>query len=171
VAERAAWFERARKVVADCDLVFLDPDNGLEVRSIPVTSPLAGEYATVGEVAALLRTGAGVVLYQHGSRTPWHTQRRRVCTQIIAGADRPLTIRSFRFGAFGARAFFCIASDRRMSDTIEDGLDRIGRRIDRWDKSGCLLVELFTRRSLQSEGRGDVGRKVSFRFKNLTVLP
>jgi hypothetical protein len=144
-AERAAWFESARKAVADCDLVFLDPDNGLEVRSVPVTSPLSGKYATVAEVAALLRTGAGVVLYQHGSRTPWHVQRERACAQIAAGADRAVTIRSFRFGAFGTRAFFCITSDRRMSDIIETGLDQLSRRVAGWDKSSYLLIELFIR--------------------------
>jgi hypothetical protein len=30
-ADRAVWFQRARKAVEDCNLVFLDPDNGLEL--------------------------------------------------------------------------------------------------------------------------------------------
>lgn len=143
-AQRADWFDRARKAVADCDLVFLDPDNGLEVRSVPVTSPLSGKYATVAEVAALLQTGAAVVLYQHSSRTPWHMQRERVRAQIVAEADRAVTIRSFRFGAFGARAFFCITSDRRMSDIVEYGLGQLRQRVTGWDKSGYLLIELST---------------------------
>jgi len=141
VSERAAWFEHARKAVAHCDLVFLDPDNGLEVRSVPITSPLSGKYATVAEIAALLEAGAGVVLYQHGSRTPWPVQRERVCAQIAAGTEAELTIRSLRFGAFGARAFFCITSDRRSSDIVERGLDQLGRRVDTWDKSSYVLIE------------------------------
>src|ERR1700683_2511534 len=32
VSERAGWFIRARQEVAGCDLVFLDPDDGLAVR-------------------------------------------------------------------------------------------------------------------------------------------
>jgi hypothetical protein len=141
VLERAAWFERARKAVASCELVFLDPDNGLEVRSVPITSPLSSKYATVAEVARLLDTGAGVVLYQHGNRMPWPAQRERVCTQIAAGAGRAITIRSLRFGAFGARAFFCITSDQEMSDIVEQGLDRLRRRITGWDKSSYLLIQ------------------------------
>ena len=141
VSERAAWFERARKAVAHCDLVFLDPDNGLEVRSVPITSPLSGKYATVAEIASLLETGAGVVLYQHGNRMPWQVQRERVCAQITSGTDRDLTIRSLRFGAFGARAFFCITSNGKMSDVIQRGLDQLRRRVAGWDKSSYILIE------------------------------
>lgn len=141
VAERGAWFERARKAMAHCDLVFLDPDNGLEVRSVPITSPLSSKYATVAEIATLLDTGAGVVLYQHGSRTPWYVQRDHICAQIAAGTERDLTIRSLRFGAFGARAFFCITGNQRLSDVVERGLDQLRRRVGTWDKSSYMLIE------------------------------
>jgi hypothetical protein len=141
VSERTAWFERARKAVTNCDLVFLDPDNGLAVRSVPLTSPLAGKYATVPEIAALLENGAGVVLYQHGSRTPWAAQREHICAQIASGTHQALTIRSLRFGAFGTRAFFCVTTRPWMTDAVERGLDGIRRRVEGWDKSSYLLVE------------------------------
>lgn len=141
VFERADWFERARNAVADCDLVFLDPDNGLEVRSVPVTSPFASKYATVSEIAALLENGTGVVLYQHGSRTPWPVQRERTCTQITSGTSLPLTVRTLRFGAYGARAFFCVTPSPRLTDAVNVGLDRLRRRAEDWDKSRYLVVE------------------------------
>jgi hypothetical protein len=141
VSERAAWFEHALKAVAGCDLVFLDPDNGLEVRSVPITSPLACKYTTVSEIAALLGNGASVVLYQHGSRTPWREQRERIRAQITSGTDQSLMIRTLRFGAFGVRAFFCITTDPRMTVVVEHGLDRLRRRVAGWNKSGYLQVE------------------------------
>jgi hypothetical protein len=141
ISERAAWFRRARQAVAECDLVFLDPDNGLAVRSVPLTSPLAGKYATVREVTELLETGAGVVLYQHGNRTPWTEQRERVGAQIAAAADRPITIRTVRFGAFGVRGFFCFATSQRLTNAINHGLALLGRRVDGWDKSAHLQIE------------------------------
>lgn len=141
VSARAAWFSRAQKRVANCNLVFLDPDNGLEVRSAPITSPLARKYTAVSEIAALLEHGTGVVLYQHGSRTPWPVQRERICAQIASGTDRALTIRSLRFGAFGTRAFFCVTSCRDLTDAVDAGLNQISLRVDSWDKSSYLLVE------------------------------
>jgi hypothetical protein len=132
VTERVAWFRRARNVVAGTDLVFLDPDNGLQVPSAPLTSPLACKYATVTEITSLLDGGAGVVLYQHGNRSPWPEQRIRVCTQISSVTDRPLTIRSLRFGAFGVRAFFCITPSPRLADAVERGLDVLQCRVAGW---------------------------------------
>lgn len=141
VSQRAAWFEHGRKAVAGCHLVFLDPDNGLEVRSVPITSPLASKYATVAEIVSLLDDGATVVLYQHGNRTPWQAQREHICTQIASGTDRDLAIRTLRFGAFGVRAFFCITTCLRMTEIVERGLDRLCSRVEGWDKSSYLLVE------------------------------
>lgn len=140
-AGRAAWFERARRAVAGCDLVFLDPDNGLAVRSVPPTSSMAGKYATSAEITTLLRTGAGVVLYQHGNRTPWPEQRQQVCVQITTAADRPATIRSLRFGAFGVRAFFCITTTPRTTEAVARGLDLLARRAEDWAKSAHLVFE------------------------------
>jgi hypothetical protein len=134
-------FTEAQKEVAHCNLVFLDPDNGLEVPSVPVTSPLASKYATVSEISALLENGAGVILYQHGSRIPWPAQRERICAQIASGTSSTLTIRSLRFGAFGARAFFCVTAYPSLTDAVETGLDQLRRRVEGWDKASYLLVE------------------------------
>lgn len=140
-AGRAAWFERAHKTVAQSNLVFLDPDNGLEVPSVPVTSPLSNKYATAAEIAALLEAGSSVVLYQHGSRTPWQRQREQVCARIAAETDQGITIRSLRFGAFGARAFFCVTVDQEMTAAVESGLNHLQQRVTAWDKSSYLLIE------------------------------
>jgi hypothetical protein len=141
VSARMAWFGRAQEKVAHCNLVFLDPDNGLEVRSAPITSPLATKYATVSEIEALLENGTGIVLYQHGSRMPWSVQRERVCAQIASGTSRDLTIRSLRFGAFGMRAFFCVTPCRDLTGAVDAGLDQLRRRVNGWEKSNYLLVE------------------------------
>lgn len=140
-SERTAWFERARKAVANCNLVFLDPDNGLEVPSVPITSRLASKYASVAEVGWLLESGAAVVLYQHGSRMSWQAQRERILSQMASGTDQALVIRSLRFGAFGARAFFCVTTCPRMTAAVERGLEQLRRRVEGWDKSGYLLIE------------------------------
>lgn len=139
--ERAAWFTRALAAMDGCGLVFLDPDNGLAVRSVPLSAPMADKYATAAEVAALLRAGAAVVLYQHGNRTPWREQRQRVCAQLASAADRPVTIRTVRFGAFGVRAFFCVSTDPRHSDIVDRGLAIIDVRIRGWAKASYLQIE------------------------------
>src|SRR6266513_3351390 len=41
---RSAWFARCSELTGNCDLVFFDPDNGLEVGSVPKHHPKAGKY-------------------------------------------------------------------------------------------------------------------------------
>jgi hypothetical protein len=140
--ERTSWFMRAKETVLGCELVFLDPDNGLEVRSVGPSSRCAGKYVTVAEVGSLLSAGAGVVFYQHCDRSPWRDQRMRIRAQIISGVgQRHLTIRSVRFGAFGSRAFFCVSAGHDMAQALDENLRGFEERISTWEGSRYFLVE------------------------------
>jgi hypothetical protein len=139
LAERSAWFARACATLEGCGLVFLDPDNGLEVPSVRIPSPAAARYATVAEVAELLETRVAVVLYQHASRTPWSVQREQVCNRMRSGTSLPLTIRTLR--AFSSRAFFCITTTPEQAGAIDAGLDQLSRRVAAWPRGRSLQVE------------------------------
>jgi hypothetical protein len=140
-AQRSAWFNRARQAVRECNLLFLDPDNGLEVKSISPRSRMAGKYVLASEMTALLATGAGVILYQHGSRLTWQAQRARVCDQLSSGIGGPLSLRSVRFSAFGVRAFFCATTNPEIAKAIDAGLNALAKRVATWDKTHHLLFE------------------------------
>jgi hypothetical protein len=141
VSGRMAWFERAREAVADCNFVFIDPDNGIQPRSVRLTSPQAGKYATAHEIAELLDTSTAVVLYQHGSRMAWPEQRENVCCAVAAATDKAVDIRTLRFGAYGVRAFFCITTNPRMAQIVKSGMDLLRRRTEGWDKARYLVLE------------------------------
>jgi hypothetical protein len=140
--ERAAWFTRAQEAVTGCELIFLDPDNGLEVQSVSPSSPRSGKYVAVAEIASLLSTGAGVVFYQHRDRSPWRAQRSRIRDKIISGAGRRhITIRSVLLDAFKSRAFFCISAQPDIEQSLNQGLKRFEERISTWEKCRYLLIE------------------------------
>jgi hypothetical protein len=65
---REAWLREALDAVAGRDLVFLDPDNGLEVKSTRLDSQRGGKFCGYEEVGTFLDAGASVVLYQHFNR-------------------------------------------------------------------------------------------------------
>ncbi len=141
-SERTSWFTRAQEAVRGCELVFLDPDNGLEVRSIGPSSRLAGKYTMVAEIDSLLSAGAGVIFYQHCDRSPWRAQRARILNQIVSGVNqRDVTIRSVRFGAFGSRAFFCVSAGQDITQKLNEGLRRFEERISTWEGFHLFLVE------------------------------
>jgi len=64
-SERRTYFSECSTRLADCDLVFFDPDNGLEVKSIPRGRKNSHKYLYWGEVCSAFSAGSSVVIYQH----------------------------------------------------------------------------------------------------------
>lgn len=142
IQARAAWFERAKQAVVDCNLLFLDPDNGLEVRSVAPGSRSAAKYVMATEIEELITTGVGVVLYQHGDRSLWPVQRERIRQQLVSSvAPQPLVLRTVRFGAFGARAFFCVTTNPEIAAAFDAGLLALSERAAKWEKAHYMLFE------------------------------
>ena len=66
---RRMWHARALEHLNRCDLVLLDPDNGLMVPSAE-RSMKAGKFVLPQELADYYRQGSSVVYYQHKARLP-----------------------------------------------------------------------------------------------------
>lgn len=66
--DRAQWHLDAMKALAGCDLVFLDPDNGLIPSSVGAGSARSVKYVLDDELSAYLSDHRSVVLYQHRPR-------------------------------------------------------------------------------------------------------
>lgn len=90
-ATRELWHHRATDQLSGCDVVFLDPDNGLLAPSVREGSPASVKYVLDREVTAYLERGQSVVLYHHRPRR----QAREHLTELVgrlvtAGADPSL---------------------------------------------------------------------------------
>jgi hypothetical protein len=64
---RTAWFAECCRRLAGCDLVFFDPDNGLERRLVRGRKN-SHKYLYWAEVKDIFATGASVLVYQHFPR-------------------------------------------------------------------------------------------------------
>lgn len=99
---RGLWLERAAAAVDGCDLVLLDPDNGLEVASVHPSSPRGVKYATLGECARFFDPRRrSLVVYQHASRRGSVVQQAEGALARLAGAlgtprDRCFALRFHR---------------------------------------------------------------------------
>jgi len=65
---RAQYFEKFFKRAQGADLVFFDPDNGLEVNSIPRGKKQSSKYIYWDELETSYRLGHSILLYQHFPR-------------------------------------------------------------------------------------------------------
>lgn len=66
--DRDHYFQTCGAAFRRCDLVFFDPDNGLEVRSVPKGRRNSHKYVYWNEVCAAFSMGASVLIYQHFPR-------------------------------------------------------------------------------------------------------
>lgn len=67
-AARTAWADAAFEAVAVCDLVFVDPDNGLAPKSVGPLSTRAPKFVFLGELQRGLRPDQSLVTYHHLGR-------------------------------------------------------------------------------------------------------
>ena len=67
-AERQTWFAGLQKAALGTDLVFLDPDNGIEVKSKSVGHKDSCKYVYWCEIKALWDCGKSLLIYQHFPR-------------------------------------------------------------------------------------------------------
>ena len=64
--EREIWHKKALKKLKHCDVVFLDPDNGLEV--VSAKGKKLTKYVLLDELRSYINNGQSVVFYNHRSR-------------------------------------------------------------------------------------------------------
>ncbi|MCO5158523.1 MAG: hypothetical protein M9945_17540 [Aquamicrobium sp.] len=65
VDDRATYIAEGRAKFADADLVFFDPDNGIQAPAVKMGHKAALKYVFLDEVAAFYGDGKSVLIYQH----------------------------------------------------------------------------------------------------------
>ena len=123
VARRSTWLDAALAATVGCELVLLDPDNGVRATDHTVSRHRnkSEKHAYVDEIKAFLDRGQSVVVYHHADRSalvPDQAQRRM--SEIEAGCGvRPLA--AVRASAGTVRLFVVIAAPlhrQRLGDRL-----------------------------------------------------
>lgn len=70
IESRENFFNSFHKFAKGVDLVFFDPDNGIEIKSIPRGRKSSSKYVYWDEVKASYEAGHSLMIYQHFPRRP-----------------------------------------------------------------------------------------------------
>jgi hypothetical protein len=93
------------------DLVFLDPDNGLEVASVPPSSPKASKYVFLHEVGAIAERGQSLLIYQHHNRSaPAEAQIASAMKNLRSVAPHGSRVIAITFRRGSVRSFFLLVA-------------------------------------------------------------
>jgi hypothetical protein len=68
IEARAQWLIRAREFARDAELVFVDPDNGLPVKSTKPGKKGWSKFVGLDELQAFYEDGHSLLIYQHTAR-------------------------------------------------------------------------------------------------------
>jgi hypothetical protein len=68
--EREVWRSHLLEAASGKDLVFLDPDNGIEIPSRPIGRKSSSKYAAWSDIQSVWDLGCSVLVYQHFARRP-----------------------------------------------------------------------------------------------------
>lgn len=132
---RADWFAELMEWAADRDLVFADPDNGIEPSSFSAGQRRAGKSITVAEIKALAVPGRTVIVYHHQTRMRgghlfeidhWRQRLKGM------GLDR---IDAVRAAPYSARVFFVINATDPVRDIIRHAIGRWTSKNITWHPS------------------------------------
>lgn len=121
--ERDAWRDGLLRAAKDVDLVFLDPDNGIEVPSKPIGRKGSSKYVTLDEIKGLWNAGSSLLIYQHFRREPRDTFVQRMAEDLRSriGAD---FVEAFRT----PHVLFLLAAQDRHAQKFVDNVSFLAER-------------------------------------------
>lgn len=128
IEERRLWIEEAVRKVAECEVVFLDPDNGLEPRTFLPGRKASGKSVTYAEVDAFRAAGRTVVLYHHQTRAPGgHVEEiRQLEAKLGETFDR---VDAIRAKPYSPRVFFLLDATPDIVERVEEWCEWWGDKI------------------------------------------
>jgi hypothetical protein len=128
--ERDRWLRAALSAVRGCDVVFLDPDNGLEIKSCSKKHQVkAGKYVFYDEVEAFAEMHDLVVVYHHLSRQGSHKEQVDMREKALRKRLKGYEVHSLMFRRYSPRAYFLIAQEPVIVD--------VKKRVDAYLDGPC----------------------------------
>ena len=114
---RERWLDSAVCSIENCNVVFLDPDNGLQIDSCPTTSQKkAGKYAFYDEVKALCKGKDVCVIYHHLNRHKNHgtheNQIQSRARELLKEIGSKNSIFALRYKPYSPRAYFILTNSK-----------------------------------------------------------
>jgi hypothetical protein len=128
--ERSRWFLAAKARMAGCDLLFVDPDNGIAPKGLRLTRRRAGKSIMLEELASLAGGDRCVVVYHHQTRLLGGHLREM---SFLAERLRDAGIRisgMLRAKPWSPRLFIIVNADKEL----------MGRAAQMTDLCGCDRV-------------------------------
>jgi hypothetical protein len=114
---RSAWRQELLRSARGNDLVFLDPDNGIEVLSKPIGRKGSSKYVSWQEIRDLWEIGCSILIYQHFCR-----ESRSAFTERMVRELHARTGANFIDAIHRAHVLYLLVSQDRHADQNREAI-------------------------------------------------
>lgn len=137
---RSEYFVSALQALAACDLIFFDPDNGLEVVSVPAGRQHSNKYLYWLEVKRAFAAGRSVLIYQHFPRVKRDSYIERRTRDLATHTGSPAV-----FALATSFVLFLLAAQVKHLGAIQSAL---GTVVERWPNQIREVTRLLPNNTL-----------------------
>lgn len=135
---RIEWFARVQAIMAGRNLVFLDPDNGLETANFSAGAVVGGKCVSVAQLTALSDPGRTLIVYHHQTRRKGgHVEELQYWADKLRGAGFR-TVDAVRSRSYSPRAFFLLNASLNVRDRAKQLTVRWNGRLS-WHPDAFVL--------------------------------
>lgn len=133
--DRKNWFKESLSQLKSADIIFLDPDNGIQTDKVRKTQIKAIKYVFKDEIEEYYKLGKSLIIYNHRDRKPKSEYDRKI-TNSLYQTDSYNGVKVLKFKRVSVRHFiFLIQKDHQ---------DLINRTIDHLTGKPCdFLFEIY----------------------------
>lgn len=118
--QRRQWLNGALVATAAADIVFFDPDNGLQVESVPQHHDRGPKFTFYDELLPFWQRGQSLVIYQHKNRQGTaQAQMQNRLEELRHHLGPAAFATAIYFPAWGGR-FFLIYGQEKHRETLEN---------------------------------------------------
>lgn len=121
---RNEWHQKGINFLKGCELVFLDPDNGMLPKSISRESDKSIKYVFAEEVLAYYETGASVAIYSHRTREQQDLYLTRFESLFNEARKKEAVIKGVSFKRGTIRDYFFLIHEEHLR-RVEKGIIKI----------------------------------------------
>lgn len=118
---RNEWFLNSTRMLKKTDIVFCDPDNGIETKSLSKFGKDSVKYTFVEELNQFLEQGKSVIVYNHRDRSPENEYGKRF-KEIHSNMETESKLRILRFNRYSVRDYLFFIQPRH-EDLLNSKLD------------------------------------------------
>ena len=139
VAGREEWHKKALDLLNDLDIVFVDPDNGMLVKSVGKKSVKSVKYTFYEEVRDYVRRGQSVLIYNHRSSKQETQYFHEICYKLQEATGITETdILKITFPKCSVRDYLAVPASMEQREKIETAFTAMERGV--WGENGMCRI-------------------------------